>query len=163
MIPIILIVSFFLEGIYSCFISSDGIFISLFSLVSLIIVYPYFNKKNSSYYKCCFLTGLFYDLVYTDTIVFNAFIFTLMGFIIVKMNNIISNSYINSAIMSIIVIVLYRCIVYAFLIITDNYTFTFDILLKGIYTSLLANIIYATLSFIITDFCSTKLKIKKSY
>lgn len=162
MIPVILIISFFFEGVFSSIVPSHTIFSPLFTLMAIILVYPYFNKRNSSYYKVCFVVGLFYDLIYTDTIVFNAFLFVLMGIIIVKLNDLLANNYLNSGLMAIIIIVLYRLITYLFLVLTGNINFSFMILFKSIYESLLANVIYIMIMYGITDYISRKFKITKT-
>lgn len=162
MIPVVIIFSFLLDGIFSMFVGIDSYFNSVFSLMSLIIVYPYFNKKNNSYFKLCFLVGLFYDLVYTDTIVFNAFIFLLLGLIIVKLNEILGNNPVNNSLMAIIIIIVFRLVTYFFLILTENIAISKSLLFESIYTSLVSNIIYIILIFIITDKISKKLKIRKT-
>ena len=162
MVLALLIISFFLESIFSNIVPTHTIFSPLFTLMSIILIYPYFNKKNSSYYKTCFIIGLFYDLVYTDTIVFNAFLFVLMGLIIVKLNDLFANNYLNSGLMATIVIILYRIITYLFLILTGNINFSLIILFKSIYESLIANIIYIMVMYGITDYLSRKFKITKT-
>lgn len=162
MIPIVIIVSFLLDGIFSNFISLDSNFNALFSLMSLIIVYPYFNKKNSFFLKICFLTGFFYDFVYTDTIIFNAFIFLLIGIIIIKLNELLGNNPLNNSLMAVIIISLFRCTTYFFLTLTANVITSKEVLLDAITSSLLSNIIYIIIIFIITDNISKKLKIRKT-
>ena len=76
----ILIISFLLEGIISNFVPINGFLAPLFTLVALIIIYPLFDEA-SEYYKYAFVTGLAYDLFYTDTILFHAIIFCFMAFI----------------------------------------------------------------------------------
>jgi len=162
MIPGILIFSFLFEGLFSCLVRTDTFLCPLFTLASLILIYPYFNKKNSNYYKICFLVGLLYDLIYTDTIIFNAFIFVLIGFVIVKLNTLLANNYVNNSIMIFIIIIIFRCITYFSLFLTDNIEFSYHVLFMGIYNSLFSNIIFVSFGYILTDFISRKFKIQKS-
>ena len=162
MIPIVIIISFFFDGIFSMMVNADTIFNSLFTLMALILIYPYFNKKNANYYKVCFLTGLFFDLVYTDTIIFNAFLFNLIGIIIVKLNELLANNPFNNSLMAVILIALFRLVTYFFLFLTGNIEFSYAILFKGIYSSLISNIVYVSLGYMITDAISRKLKIRKT-
>lgn len=162
MIPIILIFSFLFEGLYSSLVRTDTFLCPLFTLVSLILIYPYFNKKNNGYYKICFLVGFLYDLIYTDTIIFNAFIFVLLGFVIVKLNGILANNYVNNSIMALVIIIIFRSITYFALFLTDNMEFSYQVLFAGIYNSLFSNIIYVSFGYILTDSISRKLKIQKS-
>jgi len=162
MIVAVIIISFILDSIVSNFISLNSLFMPLFTLMSLIIVYPYFNGKIKYYLVTCFITGLCYDLIYTDTIVIHGFLFLLTGFIITRLNLIFSNNYLNVIIMAIITIIFYRVVSYGLLLITNNIPFSFVILLKSIYHSLILNIIFIFLAFMITDRISFKFKIKKS-
>lgn len=161
MIPSVIIISFVLDSIVSNIVSLNSWFIPLFTLMSLIIAYPYFNGNIKNYFITCFITGLFYDLIYTDTIIIHAFLFVLIGFIITRLNLIFSNNYLNVMIMAIICIILYRFISYGLLLITNNISFNFTLLLKSIYHSLILNMIYVAGVFILTDKISLKLKIKK--
>ncbi len=162
MILIVLIISFILDSIISNFISLSSIFFPLFTLMSLIIIYPYFNSYKNKFYLTCFTIGMLYDLIYTDTIVIHAFLFLLIGFIITKLNLVLSNNYVNVAIMGIISIVIYRLIAYGLLLITASVNFNIMHLFKSIYSSLILNILYVSILYIITDRISYRLKIKKA-
>ena len=158
---IVLIVSFILDSIISNFISLGSLFTPLFTLMALIIIYPYYNGDKFKYFLACFVTGIFYDLIYTDTIVIHGFLFVIIGFIITKLNLILANNYINVGIMAIVCIIFYRIIAYSLLLITANISFEWFELFKSIYRSLLANVIYVALLYTITDKISRKLKIHK--
>ncbi len=162
MVIAVLIISFILDSLISNFIPLNSIFSPLFTVVALIIIYPYFNNHKEKYLLTCFVTGVFYDLIYTNTIIIHGFLFLVIGFIIMKLNLILSNNYVNVAIMTVIIIIIYRLIAYGLLLITANTSFDFFILIKSIYSSLLLNIIYAILTFIITDKIATKLKIYRA-
>ncbi len=162
MIITVLIISFILDSLISNFIPLNSILMPLFTLMSLIIIYPYFNDKKNKYLLTCFVTGACYDLIYTNTIIIHGFLFLVIAFIIMKLNLILSNNYINVAIVAIISIVIYRLIAYGLLLITANISFDFFTLLKSIYKSLLINVIYVVLLFIITDSIATKLKIHRA-
>ena len=159
---IVIIVSFILDSIISNSISLSSLFMPLCTLMSLIIAYPYFRGDIRKFLITCFVTGVFYDLIYTDTIIIHGFLFLMVGYIITKLNLVMSNNYLNVAIMAIICIVFYRFILYGLLLITANVSFSWLLLLKSIYHSLLLNIIYIVLIYIITDKISFKYRIRKS-
>ena len=46
MIVLISMISFFLDGILSRYILPNSLFLPLFTIVSLVIIYPYFNNDN---------------------------------------------------------------------------------------------------------------------
>ena len=89
---IIVLISFILEGIISKYIPMNTVlFESFFTVISLIIIYPYFHNKEKKYFTLAFFTGLFYDIVYTNTFLFNAIIFLVISYIVKKINAYISN------------------------------------------------------------------------
>ena len=133
----------------------------LFTIMSLILVYPYFKGNQEKYFLICFLAGLCYDFIYTDMIVINAILFLCIGIITAKLNLLFSNNTVNVSIMAIICIVFYRTVMYGLLLITGNIDLGFIILFRSIYRSILLNIFYIVLGFIITDRISKKFKIKK--
>ncbi len=157
----ILAFSFVFEGIFSNFISTYSFFSPLFVLMSLIIIYPFLINDKRNYYKCCFIIGLLYDLIYTDTIIVHAFLFLLFGFLITKINVILTNNNINVMVVALIMIVLYRIVLYCLLILTSNVNPNLFNFIQSIYLSLLANIIYIVVMNIITDKISYKFKIYK--
>ena len=162
MVIAVIIISFILDSIISNFISLNSLFMPLFTLMSLIIIYPYFNGNIKRYFITCFVTGLCYDLIYTDTIIIHAVLFLIIGFIIVKLNQFFSNNYLNVMVMAVICIIIYRFMAYNLLLITANVSFNVLALVKSIYQSLILNLIYIVLLFMITDQISFKFKIKKS-
>lgn len=155
------IISFFLDSILTILIPIDSIFLPLFSLISLIIIYPYFHKEENSYLKFSFLLGLTYDVVYTDTIFLNAFIFLLISLGIRFIHEYISNNAFNVSIMSLFTIIIYRFLTYFVLVMINYLSYDFNTLLVSIYSSLIINIIYGILLYLITDFISKKYKIDK--
>ena len=162
MVIIVLIISFLLDSIISNLVSINGLFLPLFTVMSLIIIYPYFNNKRNKFYLACFITGVCYDLIYTNTIVVHGFLFVLLGFIITRMNLVLANNYINVVIMGLVLIIVYRLLTYGLILITANASFDFFNLFRSIYSSLIANVIFVSLAYIITDKISYKFKIHKA-
>ena len=162
MIIAISIISFVLEGFVSNFISLNSLFMPLFTLMSLIIIFPYFNENIKPYLITSFIIGVFYDVIYTNTVVIHGLLFLLIAFVIIKLNVIFSNNWVNVMIMALICIIVYRITSFGILVITNTIPLNGLILLKSIYQSILLNLVFVTLAFIITDEISFKLKIKKS-
>ena len=162
MVPAVLIISFILDSIVSNFISLDRMFFPLLTLMALIISYPYFDNNRQKYFGVCLVTGICYDLIYSNTIIIHGMLFLLIGFIITRLNLIISNNSINVGIMAIVCIVIYRFLAYGLLLITASTSFEWFSLLKSIYSSLILNIFYVILIYIITDKISRKFKIHRT-
>ncbi len=154
---IIIIISFLLEGVVSNFVPINGFFAPLFTLVALIIIYPLFDEEVE-YYKYTFLTGLAYDLFYTDTILFHAIIFCFMAFIITRLNLVLSDNYLNILIIMGICILIYRVVTYGFLVLVSSMVFDMAALIMSILKSLIINLIYSVLLFFIVKKCQKKYK-----
>lgn len=156
---IIIVISFLLEGIVSNFVPINGFLTPLFTLVALIIVYPLFDEV-SEYYKYAFVTGLAYDLFYTDTILFHAIIFCFMAFIITRLNLVLSDNYLNILVIMGICILIYRVVTYSLLVLVSTMAFDFMALIISVLKSLIINLIYSALLFFVVKKCQRKYKYK---
>ena len=156
---IIIIISFLLEGIVSNFVPINGFLAPLFTLVALIIIYPLFDE-TAEYYKYAFVTGLAYDLFYTDTILFHAIIFCFMAFIITRLNLVLSDNYLNILVIMGICILIYRVVTYSLLVLVSTMAFDFMALIISVLKSLIINLIYSALLFFVVKKCQRKYKYK---
>ena len=154
----IVIVSFLLEGVVSNFVSINGYFAPLFTLVSLIMICPLF-EESINYYKYAFFFCLAYDLIYTNTIIFHAIIFCFMAFIIMRLNLVLSDNFVNVLIIILLGILFYRVLTYGLLVFINNMHFDFKVLGLGILKSLIINLIYGAVLFVLIQ----KFKKKKKY
>lgn len=139
-----LIISFLLEAIFSNFVSIGGYFVPLFTLTALIIICPFLQEKEK-YYKYAFITGMMYDLFYTDTIVFHAIIFCFMAIIVVKLNMVLSDNYANVIIIISLCILIYRVLTYGLLVLIGNIPFDIYELLFSVLKSLISNLVYGVI------------------
>lgn len=162
LISVVTIISFILEGVISNFVNvTNSLFVPMFSIIVLIIIYPYFNHEESSFLKTCFALGLAYDIIYTDTLIINACIFLIIGYFIIWLNSSLSNHSISVLFMTFITVVIYRILMYAILVIVGFIPFNLNTLFISIYSSLLLNLLYADSLYLICDYFSKKYNIKK--
>lgn len=160
MIVAILLISFAIESIVSNLIPLNSIFIPLFSIVSLVVVYPLFNGDKNKFLIYSFIFGLLYDIVYTNTIFVNTFSFLLTALIIILIYNYITINKINFSLVNILVILFYQSITYLLLCLVNYTKFNETTFFKGLYSSLILNIIYGLILYIITLFIAKKYKIR---
>lgn len=149
MIYLILVISFLLDNLISFFLNTNLLFNPLLSLVSLIIIFRYYHKKDENKYLITsFVLGLVYDIVCTDTVFLNAGIYLLLSLFIIKFYKIFSYNLLNSAILLIIVIIIYRSI--TFLVLSNFNFISFNLyhLLQSIYSSLILNLLYLSFFFL---------------
>lgn len=161
MIVLISMISFFLDGILSRYILPNSLFLPLFTIVSLVIIYPYFNNDNFRYFKFIAIIGLLYDIAYFNTLFYNFFIFIALGFVIGLINYLLSNNIYTNILMTVVSITAYRIITFLITIIFKT-SYSLSELLQSIYSSLILNIIYCLIIYIITEIYSKKNKILRS-
>lgn len=139
---IYLFLSFILDGL----IINNSFFYPLFTLVSLVIIFPTFNKKNYNYYITCFVIGLLYDIVYTNTFLLNGIIYLILGLLINLIYKKININTLTIIFEIIFLISIYRILTFIILNIL-GYNFNIYSLLESIYSSIILNIIYTFLSY----------------
>ena len=161
MIYAAIIISFILDSVISNFISLNSLFTPLFTLMSLILIYPYMKGDNYKYLITCFVTGLCYDLIYTDTIIIHGLLFLFIGFVITRLSLLLSNSIVSEIIVAFICIITYRFITYGLLLITASVSFRGILIFKSIFNSVLINIVYIIIGYFVLDKLSKKFKIRK--
>ncbi len=161
-VVVVLIFSFFLESIISNFIPLDtNLFVPLFTLISLIIIYPYFNGEKTNYLKVCAGIGFLYDVVFTDTLMMNLVLFVLLGLFICFLNQLFSNNVFSVILISVVIIFLYRVMEYGILCLSGLFAFHMERLWESIFSSLLLNLFYVSIVYLITDFFAKKYHIRK--
>lgn len=153
MILINIIVSFLLDGIIS---SVNNIFFPLFTLLSLVIIYPYFKNNYIKYIIYSFTVGLFYDVIYTNTPFFNAGIFLLFGILIYYFFKHFKNNNLNNLLLGIGIIILYRLFTFLILSFAGYISFSFLNLFDSIYLSLIINLVYLYIFSIINKYFLNK-------
>ena len=162
MIYCIIIFSFLFEASFSNIIPKDSLFTPLFLITSLVILFPYFKNKKINFIIVCIICGLFYDIVFCQSIFINTLSFGISGSLIVLAYNYINYNVYSSNFLNLIIIVFYRLISYLLLCIVDFISFNEVALLKGIYSSIIVNIIYGVFIYIIIALLSKIFRIEKA-
>lgn len=153
----ICILSFIFDGVFSLIFDTNSFFLTLFSLMCLIIIFPYLKNKNNIFY-IALIIGLFYDIVYTQTLFLSTILFLGIALMISIYYKYMPYNIINTLILSFLSILLYRFISYVgYLIFSDN-LFDFYILIKSIYNSIILNFSYVL---VMNGICKMLLKKNK--
>ena len=89
------IISFLLDGLLSNYMSINIInpsyFRTIYSVISLVIIFNYFDN-DTKYLKILLILGILFDIVYTNTFLLNIIIFLIIYIIIKKINIFITNN-----------------------------------------------------------------------
>ena len=139
MIAVLFILSFILDGIISLLIIPNSLFFPLFTLMSLLVIYK-FKLSNSLYLIICGIIGLIYGITYHNALL-DMGLFILIGIFIIIIYNKFNIDSLSIILLSVFLIIIYRLFTYIFLLFNE-YIFNPYQLFKGIYSSLIINILY---------------------
>lgn len=158
-----LVISLILEVVMSNFFSSTLTSISLFStiytIIGLAILYPYFNN-DKKYYLLVVLCGIIFDMVYTSTFMFNLVLFFIIGMLIKILYNVFPENIFMSNLISFISILVYHLLCFILLNLFSSVSYDFMILVNIILGSIIMTIIYTTISYYIIKFIFNRFGIK---
>ena len=163
MIPIILmIVSIILDGfltnIQPYLVNQLSILTPLLTVVTIFIIYPFYRKKEKKYFITIFILGLIYDLFYTNLLFVNSIVFTIVAYISYFIYKNYEITPIRLIIYTIIIISSYELITALIFIIFRLVPITIPKLFYKITHSLLLNIIYIELVYLIIKLIPKKYK-----
>lgn len=141
-----LILSLYLDGLLSVYtnISIFQIiyFKPMFTITSLIFIYFNYKKNEKKYYKICMITGIFYDLIFTNTFPLNTLIFPTIGLITHIIYKYLDNTLTNEIFIFIVMISLYRVLTFVILSLINYLSFSLLNLSNNFMSILVTNLFY---------------------
>ncbi len=157
---VIVLISLLLDGLltnYLPYLVGDlSLFTPLLTVVSILVVYPYFYKNNKKYFIFAFVSGLIYDIFYTNLLFCNGLLFLMIAYLIVKMTDNIQINAFTVLYETLIIIVAYE-VTFAILIVMFNLVpVTLSKVLYKISHTILLNIIYTEIIYLILKNCAKK-------
>lgn len=161
MIPlIILILSFILDGILTNFLPyiELSLFTPLLTLVSIFLIYPLYKKTEIRYFVTLIILGILYDLFYTNLLFFNAILFLIIGFITKIIYKNLDINFIKLIIYIIGIIIIYELTTGLIIFIFNLVPITITKILYKITHSILLNVIYAELIYLVLKIIPKKFK-----
>ena len=160
MIVAILLISFVLEGIVTNIIPLDSLFIPMFSAVAILVAYPLFNDDKIKFIIYSGFLGLFYDLTYTSTPFINTFSFLLTALIISLICKFITINKLNLILIVVFTVLFHETTTYILLCLFRYRIFNDETLTKGLYSSIIINVLYSYILYFIIEFICKKKKRK---
>lgn len=161
---IYLVVSFVLENvmasIFPATLGSVSYFTTIYTIIALVVIYPYFANEKK-YYILVIIFGALFDILYTSTLLINVVFFILIAVIIKVLNTIMSDNIFTTNVISIISIIIYHLLSFVILNLETSQTYSLILLGKIITHSILMTIIYTTISYVIIKLIYNKLDMKQ--
>ena len=154
MVPmIILVISFFLDGILTNFlpytVGDLSLFTPMITIVALVIIYPFFVKRLRFYFITCFVTGIVYDFFYTNLLFYNAILFFCIGCITLLLERFVRRNWLSVLLFIFVAIVGYECMNAVIILIFQLVPMNFERLFYKITHSLLLNLCYGEILYFI--------------
>ncbi|MBQ2872451.1 MAG: hypothetical protein IJE89_00410 [Bacilli bacterium] len=160
---IYVIISFLLDGIISNIIPFNlvdpSFFKTIYSVISLVIIYNYFDNKKK-YLSILIILGILFDIIYTNTFILNIIVFITIYIILSNLDYVIPNNIITINIKSIICISLYHILTYIILLLANYNSYSIKLLFIILLRSLIMTIIYTTISYLIMNKIYDNKKVK---
>ncbi len=162
---ILLIISFLLQGILSNFLAYTSGAISIFStiyvLITLLLLYPYFENNKKKFLILLVIFGGLTDLVYCNTFLLNISIF----YMIYKFSNIfhffLPYNLFTINFSNLLSIFLYHILTFLLLSLLKYDNYTFLMLTKILSSSIIMTIIYTTISYLFIKLIREKKELKE--
>jgi len=148
---IYILITFFLDNLLNNLEITNLLF-PQFIVSSLVILFIMLND-NKKYLILTLIIGFIYDILYNN-ISYNIFIFLILGLIIISFYKLFKVNLFNTIILTIIIILIYNFLIFLISVIYLNNNYVVLDFLEKFKDSILLNIIYNTLSYLI--FCHNK-------
>lgn len=154
-IMFITILSLILDGLSTNFlpylVGDLSIFTTMFTVVTVFLLYPLFDKDHKRYYLYSFILGIIYDLFYTNLFLYHGLVFLLLAYLTAFIYKSFRITKINFFLCPILIISLYEFIFGGMIFILNLVPVTFNQIFYKISHSLISNIIYGEIIFIIAQ------------
>ena len=156
---IILIISFLLDGLMSCYFSSSfaslNIFSTLYTLIALIVIFPYFYNEKK-YYILLIIFGVLMDIIYTNTFMMNVILFIIISFLVRILNYLLPENVLMLNVISVSGIIFYYVLSFVILRIIDYNVYPISILFDVCVNSILMTIIYTSMLYFLSKYLFIK-------
>ncbi len=147
MIPyIIMMISLLLDGLLTNYlpylVNELSIFTPMLTVISIICIYPFYQKQEKKYYLTIFILGMIYDLMYTNLLFWNGILFLILAIIVRFIYKNYEVTPIRLILYSIIIITIYETLTGIILFTFQLVPVTISKVFYKITHSLILNIIY---------------------
>ena len=152
---ILIVISFCLDGILTNFLPYEvgnlSLFTPLTTLVCLLVLYNLFhdNHKDRQYLIMSAIVGFLYDLFYTNLLFFNCLLFLLLAYLNIIFYKQFGDGYIKILVNVLVMIILYELLTAICIISLNLVPMSIERILYKIGHSLIFNLIYAEVLYII--------------
>lgn len=145
---IYVIVSFFVDNLLANYFNYNTLSYLMVDIVISILVILYFRNNLKTYLVFCVVIGFIYDLLYYD-IPFNIIIFLIIGLIIKLFFDYFKKNIVNVVVVTCLVIFIYNFFLFLISVIYYKSGYVMTDFINKFTHSLIINIIYNVISYIL--------------
>ena len=149
---IYVILSFLLDGLlsnyFSTFIVDPSYLRTIYSVISLVIIFPYFENKKKYFYILISL-GILFDIVYTNTFILNIVLFLLIYIFLNIIDYYLPYNLFTINLRGLLAITIYHIFSYLILLFSHYNNYSFNLFILILSRSIIMTIIYATISYLV--------------
>ena len=151
---IYVIISFLLDGIISNIIPFNLVdpsyFKTIYSVISLVIIYNYFDN-HQKYLTFLIILGIFFDIIYTNTFILNIIVFLIIYIVLSNLDYVITTNIFTINLKSLVCISTYHITTYIILLLANYNNYSIKLLGLILIRSIIMTIIYTTISYLIMN------------
>lgn len=151
---IYVIISFLLDGIISNIIPFNLVdpsyFKTIYSVISLVIIYNYFDN-HQKYLKILITLGIFFDIVYTNTFILNIVVFLIIYLVLSNLDYVITTNIFTVNLKSIVCVSTYHIITYIILLLANYNHYSIKLLGIILLRSIIMTVVYTTISYLLMN------------
>lgn len=149
----------FMSNIFCSTLTDISYFTTIYIIISIAIIFPYFINKKKFYILLC-VFGLLFDILYTGSFILNMVLFFVVGLLVKILNNIFPENVFTSNMLSLASIICYHILSFLILSLVSSVTYDFVLLVNIILHSILMTVIYSTISYFGLKYVFNKFDIK---
>ena len=139
---ILVIISLIFENIINMIFSNNSYILSLFTILSLIFIYPYYKNSKKDYLLFSMIVGFIYDVINTNFYILNPLIFVLISYFIYMFFRKFKYKLLNVILVSIFVILFYQFLLFVIFNITSSSRYSINDFIFIINHYYIINILY---------------------
>lgn len=160
----LLTISFFLQGILSNFIGYTyqdvSIFSTVYVLITLLLIYPYFENKKK-YLILLVVFGWLMDVVYANTFLLNISLFYLLYKFSSLFHFLFPYNLVTINISSVLSVFVYHILSFSLLGLLRFDEYSFVMLVRILGCSIIMTVIYTTVSYLVIKFIKQRIELKE--
>ena len=154
-----LVLEMLMSNFFTSTLSDISVFATIYTIIGLVILYPYFNCSKK-YYLLVIMCGVIFDILYASTYMFNLVLFGLVGILVNVLYSLFPENVFMTNLISFISVLIYHVLCYILLSLFSDISYSFIILVNIIVGSIIMTIIYTTISYYVIRFVFNRRGIK---